>query len=333
MTPTPPFVPHPLVRGGHMQTIVGRFWPGPNLPLPSEHHLVDAGDGDRLSVLVSDPEGGLPPGGPVAVLVHGLAGSAEAPYLTRLAARLRSYGVRTVRMNLRNAGAGFGLARGVYHAGRTDDLRAVVEWAGVRASGSPVAMVGFSLGGNLVLKLAAELNHDPSPCVDAVIAANPPVDLERCCLELARPSNRAYDRNFTRFLIAEMTRLHAAVPELGPLDLKGVKTLYEFDEAYTAPRNDFRDVQDYYGRSSSARFIPKIRVDGLVVHAADDPFIPAECFTAVSFPERLALEMKPSGGHLGYVGRSARGGVVRWLDGRVADWLTARWGLANLRRG
>ena len=133
------------------------------------------------SVLESVPPGWRSPQ-PTAVLVHGLAGCADAPYMVRLGVRLVQLGIRVVRVNLRNSGIGFGLAKGVYHAGRSDDLREVLAWLKDRDGLSPVALVGFSLGANLVLKLAAEAADDPAgaEALDCVLAANPPIDLTAC---------------------------------------------------------------------------------------------------------------------------------------------------------
>ncbi|MBX6314885.1 MAG: alpha/beta fold hydrolase, partial [Isosphaeraceae bacterium] len=227
--------------------------------------------------------------------------------------------------NLRGAGSGFGLARSTYHSGKTDDVRAVVRWLTRQAPGSPLALVGFSLGANLVLKLAAEAADEPLEGLDCVLAANPPLDLAACCRHLQRPENRLYDRNFVRLLRAEVRRLHDAFPALGPIDLSHIRNLYAFDEAYTAPRHGFTSAADYYARSSAGPLVPRIRVPGLVVHAEDDPFIPAEPFRAIEFPPQLALELIPSGGHLGYISRSRWQGDRRWLDARLATWLAARW--------
>src|SRR5947209_383718 len=131
-TSVPRFEPHPLLPNGHWQTIVGRFFwsragvsPSRDVDLPLE-------DGDRLRVVDSVPAG-WKPGDPAAVLVHGLAGCARSPYVVRVAGKLLSKGIRAVRMNLRGAGAGFGLARGIYHAGKTGDVRAVAEWLAEQA--------------------------------------------------------------------------------------------------------------------------------------------------------------------------------------------------------
>jgi predicted alpha/beta-fold hydrolase len=320
----PLFEPHPWIKSGDAQTIAGRFLPARPVRLPSTHHQVEAEAGDRLSVLESIPPGWTT-GEPIALLVHGLAGCAQSPFLVRVSARLFRLGVRVVRMNLRGAGSGFGLARGSYHAGKTDDLRWVAEWMAERAPGSPLALVGFSLGANLVLKLAAESSDDPLPGLDCVLAANPPIDLSECCRHIQRPENRRYDKHFLKLLRSEVARLHAAFPELGPIDLADVKTLYEFDDFYTAPRHGFASAQEYYEKSSAGPLIPQIKVDGLVIHAEDDPFIPPAPFRRVVFPAGLALELIPNGGHLGYVSRRCWDGDRRWLDTRLAAWLAARW--------
>src|SRR5262245_32781094 len=130
-TVVPEFEPHPLLRGGHLQTIAGRYLPSPRPSLRATYHEIPLGDGDRLVALDSPPSWGR--GGPAAILVHGLAGCARSPYVVRVAVRLVRMGVRVVRMNLRGAGLGFGLARGIYHSGRTEDLRAVAAWLAGRA--------------------------------------------------------------------------------------------------------------------------------------------------------------------------------------------------------
>ncbi|MDR3634610.1 MAG: alpha/beta fold hydrolase [Isosphaeraceae bacterium] len=330
--PVVPFEPHPWFRGGHAQTIVGRFLPGPRVRLPARYHEVDADAGDRLVILDSVPET-WQPGDPSALMVHGLAGCARSPYVRRVAARLMRLGIRAVRMNLRGAGPGFGAARGIYHAGRTEDLRRVAEWLAHHARGSPIALIGFSLGANLVLKLAAEAAQAPLEGLDCVLAANPPLDLAACCRHIQRPENRIYDRNFVRLLHAEVRRLHHAFPELGMLDLSRASTLYDFDEYYTAPRNGFAGAADYYARSSAGPLIPQIEIPGLVVHAADDPFIPVEPFYRIRFPANLALELNSHGGHLGYFSRKRWGGDRRWLDARLAAWVAERWELVRADRG
>jgi predicted alpha/beta-fold hydrolase len=320
----PAFEPHPWIKGPHLQTIIGRYWPWPRHRLASTPAEVDLGDGDRALVLESIPEG-WSSGDPCAVLVHGLGGCARSPYVVRVGQKLVAQGIRVVRMNLRGAGAGFGLSRSFYHSGKTEDLRAVVNWLAARAPGSPIALVGFSLGANLVLKLASEAPEQPLEGLDCVIAANPPLDLLASCRMIQQRHNRIYDRNFLRNLRAEIARLHASFPDLEPVNLSSARSLIDFDELYTAPRNGFRDAAEYYARSSAGPLLHRIEVPGLVIHAADDPFIPPEPFEAAKFPSRLALELIPGGGHLGYLSRHPWKGDRRWLDARISTWLSTHW--------
>jgi predicted alpha/beta-fold hydrolase len=196
-----------------------------------------------------------------------------------------------------------------------------------RAPESPVALVGFSLGANLVLKLAAEATADPLNTLDCLLAANPPIDLAACCHYMQRPLNRAYDRNFARQLKASVARLHELFPDLGPVDFPKSMTLRDFDDLYTAPRNGFSGAAEYYQKSSAAALVQSIRLPGLVIHSEDDPFIPAEPFRRIRFPSQLALELIPGGGHLGYLSREPWMGSLRWLDVRMTAWLCTHWSL------
>lgn len=321
----PPFVPHPWVRGPHLQTIFARFWPWPRARLAANYVEVDAGEGDAISILDSVPLG-WQPGDPAAILVHGLGGDARSPYIVRLGKRLVERRIaRVVRMNLRGAGSGFGAARSYYHSGKTADLRRVAGWLARQAPGSPIALVGFSLGANLVLKLAGEAAANPVEQLDGIVAANPPVDLEACCRAIQEPGNRIYDRNFVRLLQGEVGRLHRRFPDLDTVDLSAARSLLEFDELYTAPRNGFLDARDYYQQCSANRWIEHIRVPGLVIQARDDPFIPTHAFEAILFPPNVACEMVSQGGHLGYWSHRPWDGDRRWLDARIARWLSDRW--------
>jgi predicted alpha/beta-fold hydrolase len=321
----PPFQPHPWLRGGHSQTIVGRYLGGSRLRLIGSPREIALPDGDRLVIRESVPTGWEPPR-PTALLVHGLAGSADASYLVRVGHRLFNLGIRVVRVNLRGAGEGFGLARGIYHAGRSDDLRAVVNDLEAKNPGSPVALVGFSLGANLVLKLAAEASAAPLRGLDCVLAANPPIDLAGCARLMLRSENRFYDWNFVRWLRWTVIQLHNRFPDLGPPRLEGVKTLYDFDDRYTAPRNGFGSADVYYERCSLMNALAQIQVPGLIIHAMDDPFVSHEPLREAQRPAHLEVELVTNGGHLGYLSRHPWYGDRRWLDARLTVWLKSRWG-------
>ena len=327
-TEVPRFEPHRLLPTGHLQTILSRYLPGLPARLGSEDHLVGLVGGDRLLVHESRPAA-WSPGRPMALLVHGLGGDARGIDLVRLGSRLVELGVRVVRMNLRGAGAGFGLARRLYSGASMGEVRAVAGWMAGGAPGSPLGLVGFSLGANLVLNLAADAADDPVAGLDCVLAAGAPIDLAACASWMDHPSRRFYDRQFLYTVIPEVRRLHARFPELGRVDLGGVGSMLGFDRSYTAPRNGFVGVEDYYERCSPIRTIDRIGLPGLVIHAEDDPFIPLEPFRRARFPGQLTVEIYPEGGHLGFISRKPWAGDHRWLITRMAAWLAGHWGLGD----
>jgi uncharacterized protein len=322
----PRFEPHPLAKGPHAQTILGRYMGGGRLPLTATGYEVLLPDEDRLLVLETVPSGWEQPM-PAAVLVHGLAGSADANYVVRVSRLLLRLGIRVVRVNLRGSGDGFGLARKIYHAGRSDDLRQVTRWLSARIPGSPIALIGFSLGANLVLKAGIEATDQPLEGVDCLVAANAPIDLIHCAAVMQRWENRVYNWNFVRWLKAMVERLHRRFPELGRPDLAGVRTLYDFDHRYTAPRSGFASADDYYARCSVVAALKRIELRGLMVHSMDDPFIGAEPFHHIEKPPAMTVELVPHGGHLGYVSRTPWMGSRRWLDLRISTWLRWHWGI------
>ena len=125
-------------------------------------------------------------------------------------------------------------------------------------------------------------------------------------------------------------QLHDRFPDLGPVELNGVQTLYDFDDRYTAPRNGFGTADDYYRRCSLSTALAQIQVPGLIVHALDDPFVTSEPLLKAERPESLTVELVPYGGHLGYLSRRPWEGDRRWLDARLATWLKAHWGIFTL---
>jgi uncharacterized protein len=317
-TPAADFRPLPLLGNRHVQTLLGYFLKGPVLRHPARERRLTLPDGDRLLLLDSVPKSWRP-GDPAALLLHGLGGCAQSSYLQRLAARLLAGGVRAVRLNMRAAGRGFGLARHFYHAGRTEDVRAALAEVGRWCPGSPLLLAGFSLGGNIALKLAGEAADEPVPGLARVAAVAPPIDLLRCAELLCTPGNRLYDRFFTRMLTAEVRRylrFHGEPPLRFPKNLK----MTDFDDLFTAPRCGFADARDYYRRSSAQPLIPRIRVPALILTARDDPFVAVAPFEELTLPSHVELVIAERGGHLGFLGRDGGGGV-RWAERKVGDWL------------
>lgn len=315
------FCPLPFLRNPHVQTVLGALVPGPNCPLPDERHLVLLPDGDRL-VLHNNTPLGWKQGDPLALLIHGLSGSHASPNICRLAALLLARRVRVVRMDQRGAGAGLALARGVYHAGRSDDVRAALAEMHKWSSASPLLLIGLSLGGALALRLAGEAADRPVPGLTRLVAVSPPIDLQRCAALLSLPRNRIYEGNFIRDLLIAARQRQRFFSDLPPLRFPRRRlTLRMFDDLYTAPRSGFADALDYYSRASCAVLVPNIQIPALILTARDDPFIATEPFEALKVPANILVRVVNHGGHLGFLGWDGRGGI-RWAERRIVEWIT-----------
>jgi len=312
------FCPLPLLSNPHVQTVLGYYLPGPTLKHPSTRHVLWQPDGDGLLLHDSVPDRWRP-GSRIALLLHGLSGSARSAQILRLAHYLLSQGLRVVRMDMRGAGEGLPLARRCYHAGRSDDVRAALAEVHRWSPASPLVLVGVSLGGNQALKLAGESAEQPVPGLQRVIAMGPPIDLVRCCELLAQPRNRLYERNFLRDLIALARKRQKVFPDLPPLRFPATMTMRLFDELYTAPRSGFADALDYYRRTSAGPLIERIPVPTMILTARDDPFIAVEPFEQLKAPSHITVRILRHGGHVGFVGWDGAGGF-RWAEQRIVEW-------------
>jgi uncharacterized protein len=313
------FQPLPFLSNPHVQTILGSFYHGRTPPLSSRFRTLALPDGDRLALYDSRPPN-WKPGGWMVLLVHGLGGSHQTGYQARLATLLLPHGVRVVRMDLRGAGRGVALARGVYNGGCSEDVRAVIAEMRHWDPAARIVPVGFSLGGNIVLKLAGEGADRPVPGLEAVAALGPPIDLKLCSDLIDLPYNRIYDRHFARLLIRQVQLQRRFFPDLPAFRFPRDPTLRQFDDLYTAPRGGFADALDYYRRSSSGPLIPCIQVPALLMTARDDPFIAAKAFDKLPAKANLEVRIEERGGHLGFVGSDGRGGF-RWAEPQLADWI------------
>jgi len=315
------FRPLPLLGNAHVQTILATFLPGDPLVAAARLRLVCLPDNDRLVLHDSRPRGWRD-GDALVVLVHGLTGSHRSGYMQRLAANFLRHGVRAVRLDLRGAGKGAALARKSYHAGCSADVRAVLEAIHESSPASPLIVIGFSLGGNIALKLAGEAAEQPVGGLRAVVAVAPPIDLVRCQQLLRLPPNRFYELHFVRQLVDSVRRRAKHFPDEPRRRFPRADTmrLADFDDRYTAPMWGFADAWDYYRRSSSLPGIPRIRVPTLVLTARDDPFIAVEPFEELAHLPNVEMRIVPHGGHLGFIGWDSAGGI-RWAERLVVDWV------------
>jgi len=315
---TQSFRPLPFLSNPHVQTVLGSMLRGTRFHAPTRLRAVPLPDGDHLAILDSIPPM-WKPGDPIVVIVHGMGGSAKSAFVQRTARRYWKAGMRAVRVDLRGSGAGVAWARGIYNAGVSADIRSVMGMLERESPSSPVLLVGFSLGGNISLKLAGEVNEHPVPNLAKVIAVAPPIDLQSCSSLIALRRNRIYDRKFTRNLLELANEHHQHHPDLPLPNFPKKLTVRQFDDLYTSPRAGFQNADDYYRRSSSAPLIANINVPTLILTARDDPFIPAEPFERLAPNDFVRVVITKHGGHLGFLGADGEGGS-RWAEQQIAEW-------------
>jgi predicted alpha/beta-fold hydrolase len=260
------------------------------------------------------------------LLFHGLEGSSTAHYMLGIADKAYAAGMNVVRLNQRNCGGTEHLSAGLYHSGLTDDPAFVVRELLDVDRLPRVAIAGYSLGGNLALKLAGEYGDDAPSALVAICAVSPTIELGRCVEMLERPNNWMYQWNFVRNLKRRMRRKARLFPGRFALNgIRAIRTVREFDEAYTAPFHGFRDADDYYHRASAMRVIDRVRVPTLIITAEDDPFIPVEPFRAPALRgnAHITVSIAAHGGHCGFVSDAALGNDGYWAERTIVEFIGA----------
>lgn len=323
----PPFFPPWFYRNGHIQTLAGLYLYASrkatrphSAAIRSTTGEVLLPDSDRL-VYQDDCPAGWQTRDRIALLLHGLGGNHASPYMVRTAARLNHQNVRTFRLDWRGCGAGAGLARYPYHSGRSDDVAATMTHIQSLCPGSPISLIGFSLGGNVALKFLGESRCSTGQFSypDCAIAICPPIDLYFSVISMQQGWAKFYDRYFCRSCTRDVSlrlrqRLDTVIPE--GWSSKRPRTLYEFDETYTAPVSGFVSAEDYYARSNAKQFLTNIGVRTLIIAAQDDPLIPFSQFRNADYSQTTHLLSPRHGGHLGFC--TFRG--QHWLDQQIVDW-------------
>jgi uncharacterized protein len=317
------FVPRRWLRNGHFQTIAGNFWPRPPFDLQYEEVAVEVDPADASRVLCHchwQPQ-------PVRasrltlVLLHGLEGSSDSRYIRGIASRAWAAGMNVVRMNMRNCCGTEALTPTLYHSGRSADVGAVVEHFTALHGLEHVALVGYSMGGNLVLKLAGEWGSRAP--LSAVATVCPVIDLAPSADALHEPANRAYERHFLRGLMRRIGRKAELYPSVYKLaGLGSIHSIREFDDKIVAPYCGFRNADDYYYRVASARVVDRIAVPTLVLCAQDDPFIrllPKTRSRLLANSNITFVETR-HGGHCAFLGRNP-GNDIHWAEATMMRFL------------
>ncbi|HKO63144.1 MAG TPA: alpha/beta fold hydrolase [Pyrinomonadaceae bacterium] len=320
------FRPHGWFNGGHAQTLAAYAWPRAYRfrSVRDEERLFDtAPDVKVLGHCRWQPNRAEHP---TMILWHGIEGSSASTYMFGTAEKAFAAGFNVIRMNLRTCGGTDHLTSSIYHGGLTDDLREVVRQLIHDDRLERLFLVGFSLGGNMVLKLAGEYAGDVPDEVVAIAAISPSVDLNASAEMIVKRSNWLYHRDFVYRLKKRMRTKHKLFPDRYDIsELGAVRTLRQFDNQFTARAHGFAGAEDYYHRASSIRVIEHIQVPTLIIHAQDDPFIPYEPLLdpAVTDNPYILLIGPERGGHVAFLSESAGEDIdIFWAENRLVEFAT-----------
>jgi uncharacterized protein len=343
------FFPRRFLRNAHLQTLMGNFKPRQYVLPEPEEHLVEVDPGN-------DPPAERKPFGWAAelaqaeadvrdrgashvlchchwqanpsqsltlLLVHGLEGSSRSQYMLGNSARAWAAGCNIVRMNMRNCGGTEHLSPTLYHSGLSADVAAVMRTLGAAKGLNAFALVGYSMGGNLVLKLAGELGADRPHYLKAVVGISPAMDLAVSADALHNISNRVYEWKFLLGLRRRFRRKAALFPQIySTAGLERIATLRQFDDRITARYSGFSGADDYYDRASSSRFAAQIAVPALILHALDDPFIRMLPSTRAALLANRQVELIETrhGGHCAFLAPAA-GYDGYWAEKMLLNFL------------
>lgn len=320
---------------GHLQTIVPALFRTVDVTYTRER--IDTPDNDFLDLdwaYGSDerhPErsslvrsGASTSPAPLVILSHGLEGSSKSAYLAGMVQHLTQNGFDCLAWHYRSCSGVLNRQQRFYHIGETGDLHLVLQRA-LAKSYRTIYLMGFSAGGNVTLKYLGEQGNNLYPAVKRAVVFSVPLDLMGSARRLERWDSRIYNRRFNRTLKRKVMEKAAQMPGIFPeAAVQRARSIREFDDLFTAPQNGFRDVTDYYTRSSSLQFLPRITIPTLIVNAKNDPFLSPECF-----PETLAqeltsvfMEFPAAGGHCGFTDRRGDLNGIYWSEKRAAAFLT-----------
>lgn len=323
------FIPRRWLRNGHLQTLAGNFLPR-GLTLP---------DPESLLVEVEGPVAGYGPSRVLChchwqppevrrqrltlVLVHGLEGSSSSKYILGNTARALAAGCNVVRMNMRSCGGTDALSPTIYHSGRSGDVARVVEALVREQQVEAIALVGYSMGGNLVLKLAGELGDRVPALLKAVVGVSPLMDLAASSAALHQPLNRIYEWHFLRSMLARVRRRMSMYPAIyAGAALGQIHSMRDFDQEIVARYGGFRGADDYYYSVASSKVASALRTPTLILHALDDPFIrmlPQTREALLANPHVTLLETQ-HGGHCAFLA-PAENGDGHWAEKTLLGFL------------
>lgn len=317
----PPFTQRFPWWGGDLQTLATELIDAPSSLAPgsSERLRVTLGGGDTLLAMLdrpAAPQAGLP----LVLLLHGVPGSEDSPYMRRMSGYLLDKGYPVLRLNMRGAGPSRTTCGGQYSAASSRDLAELISLLPQDLTATGIAAVGYSVGGAILLKYLGEEGSRTPLIAAATISA--PIDLLGTCLSLLRFRNLLYHRNVFGAVKREALADGAVLTQDERKNIAAARTLYEYDDLFTAPRNGFAGAEDYYFHCSAVNFLPGIRIPTLVLASLDDPWVPGGAYSGHYWGSNKSLSLRPvltpRGGHVGFHGV---GGYKPWSDLAVMKFL------------
>jgi predicted alpha/beta-fold hydrolase len=315
------FEPHAWLKSGHLQTMAGAFLRR-RFTLPAAEERLFRVDAETQIKGVCHWQPGKRRDAPVIVIVHGLEGSSDSNYAIGIANKAYARGFHAVRMNQRNCGGTERLTPTLYNSGMSGDCRAVLMELVEKDGFEKVFFAGYSMGGNLVTKMAGEFGESAPKQLRGVAVVCPALDLAACADALEKPENFLYQRHFVKGLMKRYRRKAELFP--GRYSKNGfgrVRTVREFDDEITAPAFGYKDAQEYYEAAGAKRVIGQVNVPLLVITAQDDPFVPYEAFLRARVEEnsRVRFVAPQHGGHCGFISRF-EGAERFWAEERIVEF-------------
>ncbi len=299
------FYPLPGLKSPHLQMILANVYPCGEEP-PYQEEIVVLKDGDKTLLAISEPPN-YSPGKPVVTLIHGLGGSIHSPYLVRLTRKFYNLGYKVVRVNLRGDGAS--IATNLpYHSGISLDVKEIVDH--LAKDGSEVVLIGFSMSGNIVLKMAGEWRNIPN--LSKIIAVCPLIDLNDTSERFKNPKFLLYQQSYLRSYKKYGWKWAQDKP---------IKTHYDFDKLVTAPLWGFSSPEEYYSSCSSLRFIPGVKMKTQILFAADDPFVNYKQMEDIAIPPCVEVFVTTYGSHMGFLGKTLTPHDYFWMDETIINWV------------
>lgn len=320
------FKPFPLLINPHLMTLLSALrLPNWDIISKGKLRLFDVEPQSKIAAYINRNTSNS---SSAIVIVHGLEGSASSPFVVGLADKALRAGIDVIRLNLRNCGGTMHLSPTLYNAGLSADVIAVVQELKERDEIGEIFLAGYSLGGNIVLKAAAELASKGSQYIAGVCAISPSLDLPSCVEAMERGINRVYEQHFLMGLKAKLRAKYRLFPDLYNISkLNSVKTLRRFDDLYTAPHGGYGNAENYYRSASALPIADQIRVPTLIIFSHDDPIVPSASFQSAKLrTPYIKLLATGCGGHTGFIQRHRESGKFAaifdrfWAENRVVEF-------------